>query len=404
LFCIFLSLPNLAERKTVTTATASTGTEWMTDERKAFVEAIRDFCQRELGTREQRSAATQNYTEAHSAEIYSKLADLGWLGASIAEEYGGSGGSIVDACLFLEETSRGMVPMSGFPVSLIVAGAYERFGSEDQKDEILGGICNGRVEAIAMSEPEAGSDVGNLQCRAERSNGGFVLNGQKTWISAAHLADHILVVARTGRDGSKHEGLTMLSVPTDSDGLEVSGIETMGGKEVNDVYLTDCYVPEERVLGQVDGGWMQLMAGLNVERLITAATILGLGQRAFDDVLAYVKERKQFDRPIGSFQTIRHRLADVATELECARLLVYDVARKTEAAPDQMLPREASMVKLKATEVAKKTALEGMQMMGGYGYSTEYDMERLVRMTLVSTIYAGTSEIQREIISKTYGL
>ena len=377
---------------------------WMTDERRAFVEAIRDFCKRELGTREQRAAATQGYKEAHSHEIYSKLAELGWLGASISDEYGGSGGSIVDACLFLEETSRGMVPMAGFPVSLIVAGAYERFGSEDQKQEILGGICNGRVEAIAMSEPEAGSDVGNLQCRAEQSNGGFVLNGQKTWISAAHIADHILVVARTGREGSKHEGITMFSVPTDSEGLEVRGIETMGGKEVNDVYLTDCHVPAERVLGQVDGGWMQLMAGLNVERLITAATILGLGQRAFDDALAYIKERKQFGRPIGSFQTLRHRVADLATELECARLLVYDVARKTEAAPDQMLPREASMVKLKATEVAKKVALEGMQMMGGYGYSTEYDMERLVRMTLVSTIYAGTSEIQREIISKTYGL
>ncbi|MGH2954278.1 MAG: acyl-CoA dehydrogenase family protein [Solirubrobacterales bacterium] len=389
----------------MTTITAlPTADAWMTDERRAFVEAIRDFVKRELGTREQRAAATNDYTEAHSPGIYAQLAGLGWLGASVSEDFGGSGGSIVDACLFLEETSRGMVPMSGFPVSLIVAGAYERFGTVEQKAEILGGIVQGRVEAIAMSEPEAGSDVGNLQCRAERSDGGFVLNGQKTWISAAHIADHILVVARTGRDGSKHEGVTMLSVPTGSDGLEISGIQTMGGKEVNDVYLTDCFVPEERVLGEVDGGWMQLMAGLNVERLITAATVLGLGQRAFDDALAYVKERKQFGRPIGSFQTIRHRLADLGTELECARLLVYDVARKTEAAPDQMLPREASMVKLKATEAAKKTALEGMQMMGGYGYSTEYDMERLVRMTLVSTIYAGTSEIQREIISKTYGL
>jgi isovaleryl-CoA dehydrogenase len=376
----------------------------ITDERQAFVEAIRDFCQRELGTREQRSAATNGYTEAHSDELYSQLAELGWLGASISQDYGGSGGSIVDACLFLEETARGMVPMAGFPVSLIVAGAYERFGSEEQKAEILGGICAGRVEAIAMSEPEAGSDVGSLKCRAERANGGFVLNGQKTWISAAHIADHILVVARTGSEGSKHEGLTMFSVATDSEGIEIRGIETMGGKEVNDVYLTDCHVPQERVLGQVDGGWMQLMAGLNVERLITAATVLGLGQRAFDDALAYVKERRQFGRPIGSFQTIRHRLADLATELECCRLLVYDVARKTEAAPDRMLPREASMVKLKVTETAKKVALEGMQMMGGYGYSTEYDMERLVRQTLVSTIYAGTSEIQREIISKTYGL
>ena len=386
------------------TATPPAADAWMTDERRAFVEAIRDFCRRELGTREQRSAATNGYTEAHAAETYKKMAELGWLGASIADAYGGSGGSIVDACLFLEETARGMVPMAGFPVSLIVAGAYERFGTDEQKAEILGGIVDGRVEAIAMSEPEAGSDVGNLQCRAERENGEFVLNGHKTWISAAHIADHILVVARTARGDSKHEGVTMISVPTDSEGIEIRGIETMGGKEVNDVYLTDCRVPAERVLGQVDGGWMQLMAGLNVERLITAATVLGLGQRAFDDVLAYVKERKQFGRPIGSFQTLKHRIADLATELECCRLLVYDVARRTEADPDQMLPREASMVKLKVTETAKKVALEGMQMMGGYGYSIEYDMERLVRQTLVSTIYAGTSEIQREIIAKTYGL
>ncbi len=159
----------------MSTITAPAGSDWMTDERKAFVEAIRDFTKRELGTREQRSAATDGYKEAHSKEMYGKLAELGWLGASISEDHGGSGGSIVDACLFLEETSRGMVPMAGFPVSLIVAGAYERFGTEEQKDEILGGIVNGRVEAIAMSEPEAGSDVGNLQCRAERQNGGFVL-------------------------------------------------------------------------------------------------------------------------------------------------------------------------------------------------------------------------------------
>jgi alkylation response protein AidB-like acyl-CoA dehydrogenase len=375
-----------------------------TDEQKAFAEAIREFSKRELGTPEQRAAATKEYTEMHSATLYSKLAELGWLGASIDEGYGGSGGGMVDACIFLEETARGMVPMAGFPVSLIVAGAYERFGDEDQKKEMLGGIVNGSVESIAMSEPEAGSDVGNLACRAEKSNGGYVLNGQKTWISAAHIADHILVVARTGRDGTKHDGVTMFSIPTSTDGMEIRGIETMGGKEVNDVFLTDVYVDDERILGQVDGGWMQLMAGLNVERLITAATVLGLAERAFDDTLAYIKERKQFGRPIGSFQTLKHRVADLATELECCRLLVYDIAKMVDADPNTMLPREASMAKLKITETAKKVALEGMQMMGGYGYSCEYDMERHVRMALVSTIYAGTSEIQREIISKTYGL
>ena len=196
----------------------------------------------------------------------------------------------------------------------------------------------------------------------------------------------------------------MVSVPTDAEGIEINGIQTMGGKEVNDVFLTDCVVPADRILGQEGGGWMQLMAGLNVERLILAATALGIAQRAFDDALDYVKERKQFGRPIGSFQTIKHRIADLATELECTRLLVYDVARKVDADPDRMLPREASMAKLKATELAKQCSLEGMQMMGGYGYASEYDMERHVRASLVMSIYGGTNEIQREIVSKTYGL
>ncbi|HEY8000928.1 MAG TPA: acyl-CoA dehydrogenase family protein [Solirubrobacterales bacterium] len=378
--------------------------EGLTDEQRDFQAAIADFCEREVGTKEQRERLTEGYTELHSQQIYDQLAELGWLGVSIDETYGGSGGGLVDACIFLEGTMRGLVPIAGYGVSLIVAGAYERFGTEDQKQEILGGITAGKVEAIAMSEPEAGSDVGNLSCRAERQNGGFVLNGQKTWISAAHIAEHILVIARSDTSGSKHEGLTMLSVPTDAKGIEIRGIQTMGGKEVNDVFLTDCYVPEERVLGQVDGAWMQLMAGLNVERLILAASALGIAQRAFDDLLAYVKERKQFGRPIGSFQALRHRIADLATEIECTRLLVYDVARKVDADPGRLLPREASMAKLKATEVAKKTALEGMQMMGGYGYATEYDMERHVRTTLVMSIYGGTNEIQREIVSKTYGL
>jgi alkylation response protein AidB-like acyl-CoA dehydrogenase len=178
----------------------------------------------------------------------------------------------------------------------------------------------------------------------------------------------------------------------------------MGGRETAHLYLDGVEVPESAVLGEVDAGWTQLMAGLNVERLILAATMLGIGQRAFDDALAYVKERRQFGRPIGSFQALQHRLADLATELQAARLMTHWVAGQVDEDPDRMLPREASMVKLLVTETAQKAALEGMQMMGGYGYSSEYDMERLVRQALVSTIYGGTSEIQRNIIAKTLGL
>jgi len=376
----------------------------LNDEQEDFVDAIRRFCERECGTRDQRERLTDGYRLHHNQNIYKQMAELGWLGVTIPEEYGGSGGSMLDACLFMEETSRGLAPIGGYATTLIVAGATQRFGTEEQKREILGGIAAGAVEAIAMTEPEAGSDVGALATSAERVDGGFVLNGQKVFISNAHIADHVLVVCRTARGGDKHQGLSMIWLPREAEGLEIIPIKTMGGEETNHVYLTDVEAPAEAVLGEVDKGWTQLMAGLNVERLILAATMLGIAQLVFDEAIAYVKERKQFGRPIGSFQALQHRLAEMATEIEAARLMTRWVATLTDRDPNKMLPREASMVKLYVTEVAKRAAVEGMQMMGGYGYASEYDMERLVRTALVSTIYGGTSEIQRNIIAKTYGL
>jgi isovaleryl-CoA dehydrogenase len=332
------------------------------------------------------------------------MAELGWLGVMIPEEHGGSGGGMLEACLFMEETSRGLAPIGGYATTLIVAGATRRFGTADQRDDILGGIAGGAVEAIAMTEPEAGSDVGSLTTSAERVSGGYAISGQKVFCSNARIARHILVVCRTTKSDDKHQGLTMIFVPTDAEGLRVDPIDTMGGRETAHLYLDRVEAPDSAVLGEVDRGWMQLMAGLNAERLILAATTLGFGWRAFDDALAYVKERRQFGRPIGSFQALQHRLADLATDLEAARLMTYWVAAEVDRKPDRSLPREASMVKLFVTETARRAALEGMQLMGGYGYSSEYDMERLVRQTLVTTIYGGTSEIQRNIIAKSLGL
>ncbi|HEX8689880.1 MAG TPA: acyl-CoA dehydrogenase family protein [Solirubrobacterales bacterium] len=376
----------------------------LSDEQEDFVDAIRRFCDHECGTRDQRERLTDSYRKHHNETIYKQMAELGWLGLTIPEEYGGSGGSMLDACIFMEETSRALAPIGGYATTLIVAGATKRFGTEEQKREILGGIAAGAVEAIAMTEPEAGSDVGALTTSAEQVNGGFVLNGQKVFCSNAHIADHVLIVCRTTKGPNKHEGLSMIWVPREADGLEIIPIKTMGGEETNHLYLTDVEAPAEAVLGEVDLAWTQLMAGLNVERLILAATMLGIAQLVFDEVIVYVKERKQFGRPIGSFQALQHRIADMATEIEAARLMTRWVATLTDEEPDTMLPREASMVKLYVTEVCKRAAVDGMQMMGGYGYASEYDMERLVRTAMVSTIYGGTSEIQRNIIAKTFGL
>ena len=376
----------------------------LTDEQRDLVDAVGEFCRRECGTQQQRDELTAHGAQPHNQELYGKLADLGWLGISLPEEYGGSGQGMTELCLFLEETAYGRVPMSGFATTIITAAAYEKFASEEQKRAVLEGVVRGRVEAVSMSEPGAGSDVGALVCRAERVDGGWVVNGQKTWCSNAHIADHVLLIARTSSEDSKHRGLTQFMVPTDVEGLRISGIETMGGREVNDLYFTDCFLPDSAVVGTVGQAWTQLMAGLNLERMILGASMVGAARRAFDDTLDYVKQREQFGRPIGSFQALKHRIADMATEIECAQLLLHSVAAAIDREPDRIFAREASMVKLKSTELAKHVSLEGMQMLGGYGYATDYGMESMLRSTVVSTVYGGTSEIQRDIIGKTYGL
>ena len=340
----------------------------------------------------------------HSDEAAARLAEIGWWGLNIDDAYGGSGGTFLDATLFLEETTRGHVPIGGYGVTLIVVGALNQFGTEEQKQDLLGRVVKGGVLAIAMSEPDSGSDVASLKCRARRDNGEWVLSGAKMWCSYAHKASHILIVCRSQEGSEKHEGLSMIFVPRDAEGLTITPIKTMGGEETNELHLDDVRVPEEALLGSDGNGWIQLMAGLNKERVILAATSLGLAQRAFDDILGYAKERKQFGRPIGSFQALQHRFADMATDLVQARLLVRHVARLTDEDPTRMLPQEASMAKLACTELAKRVALEGVQIGGGYGYATEYPMEGHLRAAVVTTIYGGTSEIQRNIIAKTLGL
>jgi alkylation response protein AidB-like acyl-CoA dehydrogenase len=372
----------------------------LSDEQRDFVAALRDFCERE-------SFESQ---DPHDERVARRMAELGWYGLTIPEEYAGAGGTFLDAVLFLEETTRGQVPIGAYGVTLIVVGALNRFGSEEQKRDLLGRVARGGALAIAMSEPDAGSDVAALKTRARREDppsrgagGHWIVNGSKTWCSYAREASHVLVVCRTG-DGERHQDMSMLLVPREAEGFTITPIETIDGEETNELHFDGVRVPEDALLGAEGGGWTQLMAGLNNERVILAATSLGIAQRAFDDALAYAKERRQFGRPIGSFQVIQHRFAELATALTQVRLLVRWVARLTDEDPMRMLPQEASMAKLAATELAKRCALEGVQTMGGYGAATEYPMERHLRSAVVTTIYGGTSEIQKNIIAKTLGL
>jgi butyryl-CoA dehydrogenase len=378
----------------------------LTDEQRDFAVAVREFCSKECGTREQRDELTDHGAEQHHQGLFKKLADLGYLGVSIPEEYGGSGGGLTEQVILFEELWRGLAPVHGAGTSHTVAGVYKRFATEEQKKTTLGAICSGDVMSISISEPGAGSDAAAISCKAEKVDGGWRITGQKTWCSDAQFAAAILVVVRTSRGVRPHDGLTMLEVPTDAAGLEIRPISTLGGREVNDLFFTDVFVPESALVGVEGSAWKQVMAGLNGERLVCAAQGLGMAQRAFDDLLAYVREREQFGAPIGSFQALRHRIADLAIEIEAARALTYTTVHHIEhqiGTPEEWV-RATSMSKVKVTETAKKVALEGVQMMGGYGYSTEFDMEHHLRMSIAPTIYAGTNEIQRDIISSTFGL
>lgn len=366
-----------------------------TAERRLFVDAVRKFV-----ADQGRDPGVRDGAEPDLRAVSKALGELGWIGVALPEEYGGSGGGVTDACLLLEELAFGRVPAYGVVVSMIAAKAIERFGTEEQKAEIIGAICAGDVCSVAMSEPEAGSDVGALKCRAARSHDGYRINGQKTWISCAHYATRMLLVCRTDGSGSKHDGISMLDVPTHAAGIDIRQIDTLGGREVNDVYFTDALVPADRLIGTEGGAWRQLMAGLNFERLVGSALFLGWARRVLDDTMRYVAERTQFGRPVGSFQAISHRLADMATELECCRLLVYETARLVDEEPDRVTAGQASMAKLKTSETLKRLAVEGMQMTGGMGYTTEFGMESHLRLAVISTVYGGTSEIQREIIAK----
>ena len=375
-----------------------------TEEQHEFAQAVERFCAETCGTAEQRAELTDGGRLSNSPRLLRQFAELGWLGVSLPEAYGGGGAGMVEECIFLEETSRGLAPIHAYGTGLTAGQTYLRHGTEPQKKEVLGNLCGGRFEAIALSEPGAGSDLAGVRTRAVRDGDHFVVNGQKTWITAAHLADHVLVLTRTATNVVKHQGLTLLYLPTSTPGLDIQPIQTMDGHTVNDVFFTDVTVPASNVVGGVGDAWHRLMRGLNVERLIIAAMSLGAARRSLEDTITYVRQREQFGRSIGSFQAVRHRLADLAADIECCRAYVYAVAVQIDAGLEDQLAREGSIAKLKCTEIAKRAALEGVQLMGGAGYTVEFGMEMQVRKALAAPIYGGANEIQREIIGKSLGL
>jgi butyryl-CoA dehydrogenase len=373
----------------------------LNDEQRMWRDAVHDFVSREVKPKahEVDENAEFNWTAVR------KMGPLGLLGLNVPEEYGGSGIDSISAAIAIEElgwacgsTALAISAHNGLGCSPIAL-----FGNEEQKKTYLPILTSGKggLAALALTEPGAGSDLkGGVRTKAEQDGNDWVINGAKAWCTNASIAEYIVVLVRTDPAGGSHS-LSHIIVPTDTPGLHIGPPEKkMGlkGSPANAVTFDNVRVPAGNLLGEVGRGLRQTLTVLDGGRISIGAISLGLAQSAYEDALGYAKERHAFEKPIAEFEAIQWMLADAATEIHAARLLIYYAAWLKEKG--QSYTKEASMAKLFSTEMAERVCRNAIQIFGGYGYSREYPVELTYRDARLMTIGEGTSEVQRLVISR----
>jgi len=373
------------------------------DEHDALRESIRAFVDREVVPHVEEWEET-TFPDA----IVKRMGGLGFLGLAMPEEYGGQGGDYFANIVLAEEIARG--GSGGFLMGLSVhtdmtMPSILEFGTEEQKQRWLTrGIAGDSIFALGITEPDAGSDVAAIKTRAVRDGDEWVINGSKTFITNGHRADMIILVTKTDPDAG-YDGFSMFLVPMDADGVILeSKLEKMGmhASDTALIAFQDVRVGADALLGEEGRGFYQIMWELQAERSIAAAGCLAYAQYAFDKTLEYALERKTFGQPLGTHQAIRHKFAQMATELEATRRLIYATAADYAAGAYNV--REISIAKLKATQVAWEVADQCVQIHGGAGYMKEYPVERVMRDVRLYRIGAGADEIMLDVIGKSYGL
>ncbi len=342
-------------------------------------------------------------------ELYRRCGELGFLGLKFPEEYGGQGGTHLHDAVWVEELSRrgasgGVAAGLNAHASIAMPPVF-RFGNEWQRQRwVVPGIKGEKVGALGITEPGAGSDVAGLRTRAKRTEGGWVVNGSKTFITNGVIADFLVCAVKTTEEGG-HGGISFLVIETDSPGYEVtSKLEKHGwhSSDTGEIAFTDVEVPEEHLLGEENEGFQLIMANFAWERLLMAIGAVGAMDRLIDLSISYAREREAFGRPIAGFQAIRHKIAEMATKAAASRTLTWDTLRRFEEGENVV--REVSMAKLFTQRTLVEIADEAVQIHGGYGYMKEYEVERALRDARLGPIGGGTDEIMKEIIGKTYGL
>jgi alkylation response protein AidB-like acyl-CoA dehydrogenase len=373
----------------------------LTDEQRMWRDAVHDFVAREVKPK----AHEVDETAEFNWPAVRKMGPLGLLGLNIPEEYGGSGVDAISAAIAIEElgwgcgsTALAIAAHNGLGTSPIVL-----FGTEEQKKQYLPAVASGKgkLGSLALTEAGAGSDIqGGIRTHAEHLGNEWVINGSKAWCTNASIADYIITLVRTDPSGGPHS-LSMIIVPTSTPGLHIAPAEKkMGlkGSPTHAVAYEDVRLPDNHLLGPVGSGLKQALTTLDGGRISIGALSVGLAQSAMEDAIRYAKERQTFGKPIAEHQAIQWMLADAATEIQAARLMIYLAAfRKDQKRP---FSKEASMGKLFATEMAERVCRNAIQIHGGYGYSREYPVELTYRDARLMTIGEGTSEVQRMVIAR----
>lgn len=367
----------------------------LTEEQDLLVKTIREITEEKFKPR----AAKITESGEFPFENMKLLGDLGVLGISIPEEYSGSNGTVMDAVLILEEIAKGcyITAMAALGEIGVQTKAIVAYGTEEQKQKYLPRIARGdAILAICITEPDTGSDAAYMKTNAVLTDEKYIVNGSKTMISRADVADLFLLFTRfEGEEG--HKGIGCLLVDKGTAGLQVKqGFKTMGGEYLWEVTLEDCEVPVENLLVR-ENGFKKLMTGFNTQRCLNPAITLGLAEGAFNEALRYTKERQQFGQKVADFQGIQWMLADMYTEIEASKALLYKAANNAgQGFPDQL---EASTAKAFTNEMAIRVTNQALQLHGGYGYTKEYPVERMVRGARFGAIGGGTTQIQKNIIA-----
>ncbi|NPV78865.1 MAG: acyl-CoA dehydrogenase [Firmicutes bacterium] len=346
-------------------------------------------------------AAELDEKEEFPWEIMRDLAQADLFGVWIPEKYGGLGGGVLEQCLVVEELSRACAGVAtSYAASALGAYPILLFGTEEQKQKYLPDIASGkRLAAFALTEPDAGSDAGNIKTTAVFDGDSYVLNGTKQWITNAGEAEIYTVMATIDRNAGVR-GITAFIVEKGTPGFEFGKKEKKMGirsSSTRELIFSDCRIPRENLLDREGKGFIVAMRTLDRTRTGVAAQAVGIAQRALDLSAAYAMERVQFGNPIGEFQAIQHMLADMAIQVEAARAFTYSVARMIDGGARDFA-KESAMAKTFASDIAMRVAVDAVQIFGGYGYMRDYPVEKLMRDAKVTQIYEGTNQIQRTIV------